>query len=289
MTAVRSWLYVPGHHPERVSKALAAGADAVVVDLEDAVPAPRKDEARAAVTSLLADLPADRPQVWVRINPLSSPWGARDLAALAGTGVDGVRLPRTEDPAVVAEVADALGCPLQLLLESARGLMAARELAAAHSWVRGIGLGEADLAADLRLGGPDGLTWARGWVVAVARAAGLPSPVQSVYTNVADLEGLRSTTAQGRMQGFFGRSLVHPRQVAPVHEVYRPTAEETARAQALVNAATTAAASGEVAVLTTDGRFVDPAVIAQARLVLELAAQEHTPAPAPGNVNEENT
>lgn len=276
MTAlVRTWLYVPAHHPERARKALVSGADAVVLDLEDSVPAARKDEAREAALRFLGDLtvvrPRERPRVWVRINPLGSPWGAADLAALATADVDGIRLPRSEDPDEVRRVGDTIDCPLQLLLETARGLMAAQQLATAHPSVAGISLGEADLAADLRVA-LTGLDWARGWVVAVARAAGLPSPVQSVYTDVGDLEGLRSSTATGRDQGYFGRSVVHPKQIQPVHDVYQPTHEELSRAQDVLNAHDRAREGGEVAALTPDGRFVDPAVVAGAQLTLRLAA-----------------
>jgi citrate lyase subunit beta/citryl-CoA lyase len=285
-TLARSWLYVPAHHADRIGKALRSGADAVVLDLEDAVPAERKDEAREVAATALRGLgdPTNRPQVWVRVNPPHSPWGEADLTGLAGLDLDGVRVPRAEDPAAVAAVADALGCPLQLLLETARGLLAAPHLAVAHPAVAGIGLGEADLAADLRTGSSSGLEWARGWVVAVARAVGLASPVQSVYTSVADLDGLRATTAAGRELGFFGRSVVHPRQIAPVHEVYRPTGEETARAREVVEALESARGRGEAAVLTSDGRFVDPAVVSRAQLVLELAALDQ---PTPAQIGSE--
>ena len=104
----RTWLYVPAHHPDRARKALASGADAVVLDLEDAVPADRKEEARAAATAILQDLPAARPQVWVRVNPPASPWGEADIAALADAVADGVRLPRAEEPSDVARLADRL-------------------------------------------------------------------------------------------------------------------------------------------------------------------------------------
>lgn len=286
---VRSWLYVPGHHPDRVAKALKSGADAVVIDLEDSVPAERKAQARSATCAALASLPSPegRPRVWVRVNPPHTAIGEEDVAALSASPPDGVRVPRAERAGVVASVADALGCPLQLLVETARGLMAAPQLAGAHPLVAGIGLGEADLAADLRVGASSGLDWARGWVVAVSRAAGLPSPVQSVYTDVADIAGLRSSTLAGRAMGFFGRSMVHPRQIAPVHDVYRPTADDTARARELVAALEGAAERGDAAVLTDDGRFVDPAVVAQAQLVLELASFD-TSTPTAENRTEEN-
>ena len=271
-TAPRSWLYVPGHRADRVAKALSAGADAVVVDLEDAVPAAQKDAARELTVALLDDRPRGTgPQLWVRINPSGTEPGRRDVAALAGRPVDGLRVPRADDPDAVREVAERTGARLQLLLESALGLWRARELAQAHELVAGIGLGEADLAADLLVDREEGLTWARGSVVVAARAAGLPSPVQSVWTDVGDPDGLRASSELGRATGFFGRSIIHPRQIDPVHEVYTPSADEVAAAQDVVATAAAAAARGEAAALDGNGRFVDPAVVARARVVLDRA------------------
>lgn len=277
----RSWLYVPGHRADRVTKALAAGADAVVVDLEDAVPPDQKAAARETALRLAAKSPHDRP-LWVRVNDPAGPWGEDDIDALAGLGLAGLRVPRCEDPGVVREVATRAGLPVQLLLESAAGLTRAAELATAHPLVAGLGLGEADLSADLRVIGDDGLAWARGWVVVAARAAGLPSPVQSVYTDVADLDGLRASTERARATGFVGRSVVHPRQIPVVHEVFTPTAAEVAAARAVLSAAARAEEAGEVAVLDADGRFVDPAVVRRARLVLDLTDPSE---PSPGGTS----
>ncbi|HYH29733.1 MAG TPA: CoA ester lyase [Pseudonocardia sp.] len=276
MTRVlRSWLYVPGHRAERVAKALVTGADAVVVDLEDAVPPDRKSDAReavaAAVSAVDTAVAADGPQVWVRVNDPDGPWGEADLDAVTGSGIAGVRLPRSADPDAVRRVAERTGLPLQLVIETAAGLARAVDLAAAHPLVAGIGLGEADLAADLRLVSDAGLEWARGWVVVAARAAGLPSPVQSVWTDVADLDGLRASCERGRATGFVGRSVVHPRQLPVVHDVYTPSPEQVRKATAVVRTADEARARGEVAVLDADGRFVDPAVVERARVVLDLA------------------
>jgi citrate lyase subunit beta/citryl-CoA lyase len=265
----RSWLYVPGHRPDRVRKALASAADAVVVDLEDAVPAAAKDEARRTTVELLRDRPADGPPVWVRVNPPTEAVGRADVDALAGMPVDGLRLPRCEDPAMVHAVAEQTGYDLYLLLETARGLLAARELAGAHTAVRGVGLGESDLAADLMVPSDSGLDWARGHVVAASRAAGLASPVQSVWTRVGDLDGLRASCAAGLALGFFGRSVVHPSQIPVVHEVFTPSSEEVAEARAVLATGAEARARGEVAALDAQGRFVDPAVEARARVVLD--------------------
>lgn len=268
----RTWLYVPGHRADRVAKAVASGADAVVLDLEDAVAAHDKVAAREGAVAALAERhpTAGDVQLWVRVNGVGTPWHDADLRALRGAGADGVRVPKAETPVSVYQIAELLEVPLQLILETARGLLTAPELAAAHPLVRGIGLGEADLAADLRVQ-RTGLDWARGWVVASARAAGLPSPVQSVYTDLADDEGLRRDTVQGRHAGFFGRSVIHPRQIPIVHEACSPEPDEVARARTVLAAAEAAAASGSAAVLDADGRFVDPAVVEQARVVLSLA------------------
>jgi citrate lyase subunit beta / citryl-CoA lyase len=265
----RSWLYVPGHRPERVRKALASAADAVVIDLEDAVPVAAKDEARRCTVALLQDRPPDSPPIWVRVNPPTEPVGRADVEALAGMPLDGLRVPRCEDPDAVHAVADQTGLPLMLLLETARGLLRASELAAAHTRVRGLGLGESDLAADLMVPSDSGLDWARGAVVAASRAAGLGSPVQSVWTHVADLDGLRASCQAGLANGFFGRSVVHPSQIEVVHEVYTPSAREVADARAVLATGAEARARGEVAALDDQGRFVDPAVEARARVVLD--------------------
>ena len=276
MTRVpRSWLYVPGHQAERVAKALVAGADAVVVDLEDAVPPDRKADAREAIAAAVA-VATDDAQVWVRVNDPDGPWGEADLDAVTGSGVTGIRVPRSADPGTVRRVAERTGLPLQLLIETAAGLARAVDLAAAHPLVTGIGLGEADLAADLRLVSDAGLDWARGWVVVAARAAGLPSPVQSVWTDVADLDGLRTSCERGRATGFVGRSVLHPRQVPIVHDVYTPSSEEVWQATAVVRTADEAQSRGEVAVLDEDGRFVDPAVVERARVVLDLVGSTAT-------------
>lgn len=267
----RSWLYVPAHRPELVAKALAGGADAVVLDLEDAVPAAAKGAARdAAVAACVA--PRERP-LWVRVNGLDTQWAEADLAALAGTGPgpDGVRLPKAADPARVAAVAARFGRPLHLQLENARGVEEAFELARCHPLVGMVSLGETDLAADLRVRDPAGLAWARSRVVVANRAAGLPSPMASVWTDLTDPEGLARDSASARDAGFHGRSVIHPAQLEPVHRAFTPTRSEINRAQALVDSVRTAAAAGHSAYLDERGRFVDPAVVEGARWVLDLA------------------
>ncbi|MFI5714754.1 HpcH/HpaI aldolase/citrate lyase family protein [Nocardia sp. NPDC051750] len=267
----RSWLYVPGHREDRIGKAIDSAADAVVIDLEDAVPVGAKDRALENALDALRTAPPDR-AIWLRLNAIGSDWLEQEIAALASAvcAPAGVRLPKADSPETVTATADRLGCPVHAIVESAAGLLAAPQIARCHPRVTGIALGEADLAADMRTE-PEGLAWARGWIVTAARAAGLSSPVQSVWTAVDDSAGLARTSGAGRAQGFFGRSVIHPNQIDIVNEAYTPSAEERDRAQRIVDNAAASMAAGESAVLDENGRFIDPAVVANARVVLDRA------------------
>ncbi|MEV0225869.1 CoA ester lyase [Streptomyces sp. NPDC050704] len=271
-----TWLYAPGDRPEVVAKALASGADVVVVDLEDAVAAHRKEYARAATADLLSE-PPPRP-VHVRVNSLDSPESAADLRALAPLrALAGLRLPKVSSPTQVVRTAElAPGIPLYALLESALAIEHAYAIATAHPSLHGIALGEADLRADLGVAGTDGLDWARGRVVCAARAAGLPAPAQSVHPDVRDLTGLAESCAHGRALGFLGRAAIHPRQLPVIERAYLPTAREIEAAEEIVRAA----ATGTGALALPDGRFVDAAVVAGARRTLALARRIARPAQA---------
>ena len=198
-----------------------------------------------------------------------------DVAAVAGPGLAGIRLPKTETADAVVQTAAWLsgaGCDAGVvpLIESALGVERAFEIACADPAVMGLAMGEADLSADLRVRDEEGLAYARSRCVVAARAAGLAGAVQSVYTAVSDLAGLRVSTERGRAAGFVGRSAVHPSQVPVINEVFTPSqAERTAAEEVL--AALGAAAAGRGVAVTTDGRFVDEAVARSARAVLALA------------------
>ncbi|MFI6206630.1 HpcH/HpaI aldolase/citrate lyase family protein [Streptomyces sp. NPDC051041] len=264
-----TWLYAPGDRPERVAKALVAGADVVVVDLEDAVAPDRKEYARAATAELLGE-PQPVP-VHVRVNAPGSPPAAADLAALAALpGVSGLRLPKVAAPRQVVRVARRTaraGTPLYALLETALAVEHAHAIATAHPALRGIALGETDLRADLGVRDDRGLDWSRSRVVVAARAAGLPPPPQSVHPDVRDLEGLAASCAHGRALGFLGRAALHPRQLPVIERAYLPTRRELEEAETVIEAA--AAVPG--AQVLPDGRFVDAAAVAAARRTLSLA------------------
>lgn len=258
-----TWLYAPGDRPDVVQKALASAADAVIVDLEDAVAADRREYARSATAELLAS-PRPAP-VHVRIA------GKDDIASLVGLpGLAGLRLPKVARASDIHRFAAvAPDTPLYALLESALGIENAHAIATAHPAVRGIALGEADLRAELGVGNDAGLDWPRSRVVVAARAAGLPAPVQSVYPDVRDLEGLAASCAHGRSLGFFGRSAIHPRQLPVIERAYLPTAREVESAAEIVEAA----ARNAGAQALPDGRFVDAAIVAAAHRTLFLAAR----------------
>jgi citrate lyase subunit beta/citryl-CoA lyase len=256
---------------------LDSEADAVVLDLEDAVAPNHKDEARRTVAGVLESEPAK--PVFVRVNATGSEIADRDIVTLAGAGLTGLRLPKTESAESVRAVAkklESVGCgaAIQCLIESALGLELIFEIARAHPRVVGVSLGEADLSADLGVRGEEGLLYARSRVVAAARAAGLPGPVQSVYTNVRDLDGLRRSTEAGRDLGFIGRSAIHPTQIPIINKAFTPTDAEVEEASELLDRLDSEAASGTGAFALEDGRFVDRAVVESARRTLTLARYE---------------
>ena len=279
-------LYVPGDRADRFAKAERSGADAVVVDLEDAVAPAAKEAARAAALGWLAAGPAVAAQV--RVNAPGTPWHEADLAALAPfAGRCVVRVPKVETTAQLDRAAALLGAGAQLapILESARGVLAAPELAA-HPAVVAIGLGEADLAADLDTQGEDALGHARSLVVLAARAAGLPAPLMSVWAHLGDPDGLRASCRRGRTLGFLGRSAVHPRQLPVIAAAFRPSAPELVAAREVLDA-WDARFPGQAVVTTADGRMVDPAMLPAARRVLaveQAAARTATPADGDGPV-----
>ncbi|MFE0673818.1 HpcH/HpaI aldolase/citrate lyase family protein [Streptomyces sp. NPDC058867] len=268
MTTPLTWLYAPGDRPEIIAKALLAGADVVVVDLEDAVAPDRKEYARAATAEFLSE-PRPVP-VHVRVNALDGPLASADLRAMAGLpGVGGLRLSKVNTPDQVRRVAQSTDQPLYALLESALAVENAYAVARAHPALNGIALGEADLRADLGVQDDAGLDWPRSRVVVAARAAGLAPPAQSVHPDVRDLAGLAASCAHGRALGFLGRAAIHPRQLPVIERAYLPTEEELERAESIVKAA---AAHGGAQALK-DGTFVDAAVVAAAQRTLSLAAR----------------
>jgi citrate lyase subunit beta/citryl-CoA lyase len=270
MALPRTYLFVPGDRPERFAKALATAADAVIVDLEDAVLPAAKPSARDAVAAFLAACPTggtDRGRLVVRVNDESTPWFADDLALLASHGVQTVMLPKAERVATVARLRTA--CPLiavLALVESARGVQAAEDLAAAPG-VQRLVFGTLDFALDLDMGNEAfALDPVASRLAVASRAAGIASPVAGVTTALDDESLLLADLARARAFGFGSKLCIHPKQVEPIHAALRPTDAERHWAQRVLDAA--AASPGAVQL---DGRMVDRPVIERARRLLERA------------------
>lgn len=266
----RSYLYVVGHREDHIAKAYASPVDAVVLELEDAVAPSRKQEARSTVARVLRSSPPK--PTYVRVNPLASGLTRADLEAVGGADIEGVRIAKAESAADVRTVAgwlDELGSParIQVLLETALAVERVAEILSAHERVVGVALGEQDLQADVGASG-EGLLYARSKVVFACRAAGLPAPYQSVWTDIGDLDGLRESSVAGRRLGFFGRSAIHPSQVPVINEVFTPTARQLHQAAALQRQLDEAMDAGAAGVKLPDGRFIDNAVVLAARRTL---------------------
>ncbi len=269
----RSYLFAPGHNEKLLGRVFSVGADAVMLDLEDAVPPHAKAKARSMVADVLADRSA-----WVRINAVGTELAAVDLDAVAGLA-DGIRIPKVESADDVRWVHDrAPDTPLICAIESARGILAAQEIACAPG-VRHLSLGGIDLRRDL--GATDGnlqTLYARSHLVTVSRAAGLHPPIDSVYARLDDEAGLRAQGEFARSLGFFGKSAIHPRQLSVLHDVFTPSAGEIEWAHTVLDAFD--AAAGE-AVKLPDGEFIDLPVADRARRLLQLAGSARPARPRP--------
>ncbi|MDA3624061.1 CoA ester lyase [Saccharopolyspora sp. WRP15-2] len=257
-------LFVPGDRPERFTKAAASGAGLVVLDLEDAVAADRKAEARVHV----AEWVAGNHECAVRINPPGTEWHEADLAAFAQQRC-AVMLPKAEDAETVRGVADALGTsPLIALIETAQGVLDARHIGRVAA-VQRLAFGSFDLAAQLGVapGDREALAAARSALVLASAAVGLPGPVDGVTGDLHDDELLVDDVRHARLLGFTGKLCVHPKQVATTTAALRPTDDEQRWAREVVDAA---AQGGVVAVR---GQMIDKPVVDRARRVLRQAEE----------------
>lgn len=265
-----TYLFVPGDRPERFDKALAAGADAVIIDFEDAVAPAAKQAARGHLTDWMRANAAARDRVLVRLNDAASTWFTEDLAALREAGVRGAVLSKTESAAQVDAVRAALPADgyVVCLIETARGIAALDAICAAPG-VQRLAFGTLDYGVDLGLAGDDrGLAYPASRMAIASRCAGLASPVAGVTTALDDTDRLLADLDFARAHGFGAKLCIHPRQVAVVREALRPTAAETEWAQRVVAATASGAAAVQV-----DGRMVDKPVMLKAQDILARASR----------------
>ncbi len=261
----RTYLFVPGNRPDRFEKARQSGADAVILDLEDAVQSVHKDLAREAVATWLQ--PA-RP-VYVRINGMGTSWFEWDLEVVGLPGVLGVVLPKAEHPEQVAQVAARLTGQAQVLplLETALGVWNARALAQAPR-VERLAFGSVDFQLDTGItGDQEELLHARSRLVLASRIASILPPVDGVTMALDDLTRLRDDVARARRLGFGGKLCIHPKQVETINREFAPTEAERVWARRVLEAVEATGAGA----LRLDGELIDRPVIARVRSILAQA------------------
>jgi citrate lyase subunit beta/citryl-CoA lyase len=268
----RSLLFAPGSDEHMLEKALSVGADAVIADLEDAVAPMRKEEARAHVVAWLSEDAGGTERV-VRINPPGTPWFEDDLAAVHAEA-DTLLLPKTESAKQVAGLAGG-EVPVIALIETAAGVLAAADVAAASPQVEALCFGHVDFARDLDLFQPDPreglLLHARCQVVLAAKAAGKLA-IDTVHPDVRNTKGFEAATADARTLGFDGKLCIHPIQVTEANRAFTPRPDEIARAERIV-AAWERAGEEAVGAFALDGEMIDAPVVAACVRLLERAAR----------------
>lgn len=274
---LRSLLFVPGDRPDRMDKALASGADALILDLEDSVASAKKAEARRAVATFLGR--AQRPiALFVRINPLGGGLADDDLAAILPAKPDAIVLPKAEGAASVRMLADVTDRPiLPIATETAAAIFQLGSYRDVRDNLIGLTWGAEDLPAaigattareaDGRYTAP--IEMARSLALFAAHAAGVAA-IETVYPDFRDLEGLAAYAMRGARDGFTGMMAIHPDQVAVINRALMPSDAEIAAARGIIAAFAAAPSAGALAV---DGRMIDAPHLAQARRVLERAGQ----------------
>lgn len=281
MTA-RSYLYVPADRQDRLARATSRGADALILDLEDAVAPSEKEAARANAAEWLRGEDQATPTVWVRVN--SGELMGADVPAVVCRGLAGISLPKASPEAVrrldgiLADAERAGGLPpgsvaVNPLVETAEGVLRSPDIARAPR-VSHLALGEADLGAELGLlPSEDGreLLPIRVWIVLASAAAGIGPPVGPVSTDYRDLTSLRRSSEGLRRMGFGGRSAIHPDQVPVINEAFTPSDAEVVEARQILDSHRGTVESGRGAGVGPDGRMIDEAVVRSARRVIELA------------------
>ena len=276
-------MFVPGNNPGMMADAHVYGPDSIMLDLEDSVTLAEKDAARLLVHHALKTVDYGGTEMVVRINPLNTPYGRKDVEAVVKAGVDVIRMPKTETAEEVREleaeilrVEEEIGCPgrtrIMAAIESALGVVNAYAIATASSRMMGIALGAEDYSANLKTQRtPEGseLLLARQSIVVAARAAGI-SCFDTVYSNLDDMETFRKEVELIKTLGFDGKSVINPRQIEVVNEVFAPTQKEIDKALRIVAAIREAQQRGS-GVVSVNGKMVDRPVVIRAERTIALA------------------
>ena len=285
MHLLRSLLFVPGNHPRKVAKVFAAGADAVILDLEDAVAIAEKVAARSAVAAALDN---ERPCLaFIRVNAMITEFCYGDLVSVVRKGLDGIVLPKVEAPWQL-NAADWLigaleraaglkpgGIDLVPIIETGAGVALVREIAAAGTRVRRLAFGAGDYSVDMNLAWTRDeaeMAHARASIAVASRAAGLEPPIDTVFADLRDGDGFTASARRALAAGFQGKMCIHPDQVKLANAVFTPSDEEVARAREIVAAFTAAEAAGSASI-QLDGQFIDYPIVERARRLLATMAR----------------
>jgi citrate lyase subunit beta/citryl-CoA lyase len=276
----RSVLYVPGANLRAMEKVKTLPADAVILDLEDAVAPDAKQEARANVVNAVKAGGFGKRETVVRVNGLNTPWGHADLVAAGTSGADAVLLPKTESADAVRQALAVLagnGAPdslaLWCMMETPRAILNAEAIAGAHPRVACFVMGTSDLANDLHAAHtPERLPLltSLGLCVLAARAHGL-AILDGVHLDLDDMAGFEQACRQGQQMGFDGKTLIHPKTIDIANRVFAPSPQEVETAQRIIAAHTAAVTEGK-GVVVVDGKLVENLHVQNARRLVDLAA-----------------
>lgn len=280
----RTMMFIPGNNPAMVKDAYIYGCDSIMFDLEDSVAVTEKDAARSLVFHALTTLDYGDKEKVVRINALDTEIGIADLEAMVRAGVDVIRLPKTEGPEDViicdeqlSRIEKEIGKPIgstgmMAAIESASGVLSAPAIAKASKRLIGIALGAEDYVTNLKTNrSTDGteLLFARSMILHAARVAGIAA-LDTVYSDVNNEEGFKAEVRFIKQLGFDGKSIINPRQIAPVVEIYTPTQKEIEKSLAIMDAIEEANKKGS-GVLSLNGKMIDRPIVLRAQRVLDLA------------------
>lgn len=280
----RTMLYVPGNNPGMIKDAGIYPSDCIMFDLEDSVAVTEKDAARFLVYEALTTLDYPGKELVVRVNALDTPQGLQDLEAMVRTRKVVIRLPKTEcaqdvldSEREIARIEQAAGIEIgstrmMAAVESAAGVLNAQEIAFASKRLVGIAIGAEDYVTDLKTTrSPDGieLLFGRSMVLLAARAAGIDA-IDTVYSDVNNEEGFRAEVRLIKQLGFDGKSVINPRQIKPVHEIYTPTQKEIDKSLAIMAAIEEANRKGS-GVASLNGKMIDKPVVLRAQRTIDLA------------------
>lgn len=273
---LRSLLFVPGNNPAKLQAAGYLGADAVILDLEDAVAPTEKDSARRLVRHALQNLTFGFSTSIVRVNGLDTVFGEDDLRAIAQTRASAVLLPKATPERIKRADELLADTPIQLiaLLESAIGVELAFQVATASLRMRALFFGAEDYTADMgvpRTKEGQEVAFARARVALAARAAGIEA-IDTPFTDTDDVDGFRRDVETGRQLGFTGKALISPRHIMPLHYLFKPSPQEVNYAKRVLAASAQAFAQG-IGVFSLDGKMIDAPIINRAQRIMALAAR----------------